>query len=58
MWSISALTKASKTDLAVVVLLGAKKALLGRCGIEFSFDAGAVGRGRSPNEIVRAARDA
>ena len=34
--SISAFSRASKTDLAVVFLLGVKKAVLGRYGITFS----------------------
>ena len=42
MLSMSALTNASNTDLAVVVLLGVKKALFGRCGMEFSLEVGAV----------------
>ena len=56
--SISAFSKASKTDLAVVILLSVKKTVLGRCGITFSEDLALSCHDRYSKETVLAAREA
>ena len=56
--SISAFSKAPKTDLAVVILLGVKKAVLGRCGITFSENLALSCRDGYSKETVLAAREA
>ena len=56
--SMSALSKASKTDFAVVILLGVKKAVRGRCGITFSDILALPCRDGYSWEAVLAAREA